>query len=262
MLAPTPRPRFKDISLNKLIPNILTVLALCAGLTAIHFGLQGRFEPAVVAIVISGLLDALDGRIARMLGGSTKFGAEMDSLSDMVCFGVAPAVLLYQWVMSAAGSVGWAVVLLYCVCCALRLARFNTRLGISDLPPWGYRFFTGVPAPAAAGLVLTPMMMSFEIGPGFFSHVIVNGLVLIAVSALMISRVPTYSGKSIRVSQSYVLPLLLIVGLLAGLIVGAPWLTLTAIGVLYVGSIPFSIWEFRRLERQSGRWPSVEKNPD
>lgn len=262
MLAPTPRPRFKDLSLNKLIPNILTVLALCAGLTAIRFGLQGRLEPAVVAIVIAAMLDALDGRIARMLGGSTKFGAEMDSLSDIVCFGVAPAVLLYEWTMSSAGSIGWAVVLLYCVCCALRLARFNTRLGTSDLPPWAYRFFTGVPAPAAAGLVLTPMMVSFEIGPGFFSHVIVNGLVIVAVSALMISRVPTYSGKSIRVPQSYVLPLLLIVGLLAGLIVGAPWSTLTAIALMYVGSIPFSMVEFRRLERQTGRSLSAEKNTD
>jgi CDP-diacylglycerol--serine O-phosphatidyltransferase len=252
MLAPSPRQRLKDLSINKLIPNILTVLALCAGLTAIRFGIQERFDLGVVAILLAAVLDTLDGRIARMLGGSTKFGAEMDSLSDVIGFGVAPAVLLYEWVMRAAGSVGWALVLLYCVCCALRLARFNTRLGASDLPPWAYKFFTGVPAPAAAGLVLTPMMVSFEVGPGLFSHVFVNAIVIVAVSALMISQVPTYSGKSIRVPQHYVLPLLLVVGLLAAFLVGAPWSTLTAIALLYVGSIPFSVVEFRRLARQTG----------
>jgi CDP-diacylglycerol--serine O-phosphatidyltransferase len=249
MLAPTPRQRLKDLSLNKLIPNILTVLALCAGLTAIRFGLQGRYEQAVAAIVIAALLDTLDGRIARMLGGSTKFGAEMDSLSDVIGFGVAPAVLLYQWAMNGAGGIGWALVLLYCVCCALRLARFNTKPGVSEAPPWAARFFTGVPAPAAAGLVLTPMMISFETGPGFFSSVFVNALVIVGVSALMVSRVPTYSGKSIRVPQPYVLPLLLFVGLLAGLLVGSPWITITALALAYVGSIPFSLREYRTLER-------------
>jgi len=253
MLAPGPRHRLKDLSFNKLIPNILTVLALCAGLTAIRFGLQGRFEHAVVSILLAGILDALDGRIARMLGGSTKFGAEMDSLADVVDFGVAPAVLLYQWTMSTAGSIGWAIVLLYCVCCALRLARFNTRLGASDLPPWAYKFFTGVPAPAAAGLVLTPMMVSFELGPAFFGHVLVNAVVIVGVSALMVSRVPTYSGKSIRVPQRHVLPLLLLVGLTAGFVVGAPWSTLPAFGLIYVASIPFSYVEFHRLARETAK---------
>lgn len=251
MLAPTPRQRLKDLSINKLIPNILTVLALCAGLTAIRFGLQGRFEPAVAAIVVAALLDTLDGRIARMLGGSTKFGAEMDSLSDVISFGVAPAVLLYQWAMNGAGSIGWALVLLYCVCCALRLARFNTKPGSTEAPPWAARFFIGVPAPGGAGLVLTPMMISFETGPGFFSNIFVNALVILGVSALMVSRVPTYSGKSIRVPQPYVLPLLLFVGLLAGLLVGAPWSTLTAIGLIYAATIPFSLREYRRLESRA-----------
>ncbi len=259
MLAPTPRQRLKDFSLNKLIPNILTVLALCAGLTAIRFGFEGRFELAVTAIVLAGIFDALDGRIARMLGGSTKFGAEMDSLSDVVGFGVAPAVLLYLWVMRAAGSIGWALVLFYCVCCALRLARFNTRLGQSDLPPWAYRFFTGVPAPAGAGLVLTPMMVSFDLGPGVFSHVFVNALVIVAVSALMVSQVPTYSGKSVRVPHHYVLPLLILVGLFAAFLVSAPWTTLTAVAVAYVVSIPVSVIEFRRLARQPGHAPPVAK---
>jgi CDP-diacylglycerol--serine O-phosphatidyltransferase len=253
MLAPSPRQRLKDFSFNKLIPNILTVLALAAGMTAIRFALQERFELGVVAVVLAALFDGLDGRIARMLGGSTKFGAEMDSLADVVSFGVAPAVLLYQWSMRAAGSIGWALVLLFCVCCALRLARFNTRLGASDLPPWAYKFFTGVPAPAAAGLVLTPMMVSFDLGPGIFDSVVLNALVIIGVSTLMVSTVPTYSGKSIRVPQRYVLPLLLLVGLLAAFLVGAPWSTLTVIALLYVGSIPVAVLEFRRLARQPHR---------
>ncbi|MFI4989282.1 MAG: CDP-diacylglycerol--serine O-phosphatidyltransferase [Alphaproteobacteria bacterium] len=262
MLAPSPRQRLKDLSLNKLIPNILTVLSLCAGLTAIRFGVEERFELAVTAIVLAGIFDTLDGRIARMLGGSTKFGAEMDSLSDVVGFGVAPAVLLYEWVMRAAGSIGWALVLFYCVCCALRLARFNTRVGATDLPPWAYRFFTGVPAPAAAGLVLTPMMVSFDLGPGIFSHVFVNAIVIVAVSALMVSQVPTYSGKSIRVPQHYVLPLLLVVGLFAAFLVSAPWSTLTAVAVLYVASIPFSVVEFRRAAREAGHPPPVVKESE
>jgi len=151
-------------------------------------------------------------------------------------------------------------VLLYCVCCALRLARFNTRLGASDLPPWAYKFFTGVPAPAAAGLVLTPMIVSFEVGAGLFNAVIVNALVLVGVSTLMVSKVPTYSGKSIRVPHRYVLPLLLVVGLLAAFLVGAPWATLTAIALLYIGSIPLSVLEFRRLARQVGHFPSAIKD--
>ncbi|HLI11201.1 MAG TPA: CDP-diacylglycerol--serine O-phosphatidyltransferase [Alphaproteobacteria bacterium] len=252
MLAPSPRHRLKDFSLNKLIPNILTVLALCAGLTAIRFGLQQRFEPAVIAIMLAGIFDALDGRIARMLGGSTKFGAEMDSLSDVVSFGVAPSMVLYQWTMRSAGSIGWALVLIFSVCCALRLARFNTKLGAGDLPPWAYRFFTGVPAPAGAGLVLTPMMITFDLGPGgIFGTAFVNGIIIVAVSMLMVSQIPTYSGKSIRIPQRYVLPLLLLVGLFAAFLVAAPWSTLPFIALVYVASIPLSLLEFRRLARQT-----------
>ncbi len=250
MLAPSPRQRLKDLSLNKLIPNILTVLSLCAGMTAIRFGVQERYELAVIAIVLAAILDGLDGRIARMLGGSTKFGAEMDSLSDVVGFGVAPALLIYQWVMREAGSFGWAIVLFYCVCCALRLARFNTKLG-SDGPSWASRFFIGVPVPAAAGLALTPMMVTFAVGPGLFSTVIVNALVMLAVAILMVSQVPTYSGKSVRIPHSYVLPILLLVGLLAAFLVSAPWATLTAIAVAYLASLPFSMVEYRHLQERS-----------
>jgi CDP-diacylglycerol--serine O-phosphatidyltransferase len=179
-----PAARLRDQSINRLIPNMLTVLALCAGLTSIRFGLQERWELAVAAIVIAGILDGLDGRIARMLDGASKFGAELDSLSDFISFGVAPALLLYYWTMYAAGGFGWAVSLLFAVCCALRLARFNTKLDNADLPAWTSRFFSGVPAPAAAGLSLLPMVASFQFGAGFFDLPVVAGFVLLSVALL------------------------------------------------------------------------------
>ncbi|MBI4969178.1 MAG: CDP-diacylglycerol--serine O-phosphatidyltransferase [Rhodospirillales bacterium] len=242
-------PRLKGLSINRLIPNILTLLALCCGLTAIRFGLQGRWEAGVTAILLAGVLDGLDGRIARLLRGTSKFGAELDSLSDFVSFGVAPAVLLYLWSMQGAGSFGWALVLLFSVCCALRLARFNTMLGQPDLPPWAYNFFTGVPTPAGAALVMLPMMLFFEWGGGFFDRPVVVAVFLVLVSFLMVSRIPTFSLKGLRVPHHWVLPVLLVVGLLAAFLVTAGWVTLIFFGFLYIASFPFSIRAYRQLER-------------
>jgi CDP-diacylglycerol---serine O-phosphatidyltransferase len=235
-------------SINRLIPNILTLLALCAGMTAIRFAMADRFEAAVIAIIIAGVLDGLDGRIARLLKGITSFGAQLDSLSDFVGFGVAPAVLLYVWTMGAMQSVGWAVVLLYAVCCGLRLARFNTQIG-ADLPPYAYNFFTGVPAPAAAGLVMMPMMASFEFGAPIFRAPLLNGLVLAGVAALMVSRVPTFSLKRFRVPKELVLPMLLGIGLAAAFLTTEPWATLLVVGAVYLGSFPVSIRQYLRLRR-------------
>lgn len=244
--------RITGLPFNKLIPNILTLLALCAGLTAIRFGLHQKWQEAVLSILLAGVLDGLDGRVARLLQGTSKFGAELDSLSDFVSFGVAPAMLLYFWSMQRAGGIGWAVVLLYAVCMALRLARFNTMLGQPDLPSWAYNFFTGVPAPAAAGLVLLPMMASFQIEvDGVFDHPAMVGLILVGVSFLMVSKIPTYSGKRFKVPHNYVLPLLLVIGLLAAFLVTAPWSTVTAITLIYAATIPISAASFARLKRQT-----------
>lgn len=245
-------PRIPGLTINTLIPNILTLLALCAGLTSIRFALHGKWKEAVVAILLAAILDGLDGRVARMLQGTSKFGAELDSLSDFVSFGVAPAVVLYFWTMQGAGGFGWALVLLYTVCCALRLARFNTMLG-TDLPPYAYNFFTGIPAPAAAGLVLVPMAASFELGAGIFDRPVVVGAFLMVVALLMVSSVPTFSFKKVRVPHKWVLPILLIVGLLAAFLVTEPWLTLTMLGGLYFASIPFAIRAFRRLQAEAAR---------
>jgi CDP-diacylglycerol---serine O-phosphatidyltransferase len=235
-------------SVNRLIPNVLTLLALCAGMTAIRLAFAEHFESAVTAIIIAGILDGIDGRIARLLKGITSFGAELDSLSDFVSFGVAPAVLLYLWTMRSMESVGWALVLLFAVCCALRLARFNTQIG-AELPPYAYNFFTGVPAPAGAGLVIMPMMASFAFGASFLRSPTLNGVVLAAVAVLMVSRVPTFSLKRFRVPREWVLPTLIAIGGAAAFLTTAPWGTLLAVGVVYIVSIPVSVWRYRRLAR-------------
>lgn len=256
-----PIPRITGLSLNRLIPNILTLLALCAGLTAIRYGIRGQYQQAVIAILISAILDGLDGRVARLLHGTSKFGAELDSLSDFLCFGVAPGMILYFWALSGAGSFGWAVVLVFVVCCSLRLARFNTMIGEADLPPYAYNFFTGVPAPAAAGLVLMPLILSLETGPGIFDHVPVVAVFLLGVAFLMVSKVPTFSAKKLRVPTAYVLPILLVIGALAGFLVTEPWLTLAGIDALYLGMIPFSIRAFRRLREQAEATIPPEHEP-
>lgn len=244
-------PRLPGLSINKLIPNILTMLALCAGMTAIRFGLHEKWDAAVVSILLAAVFDGLDGRVARMLHGTSKFGAELDSLSDFVSFGVAPSMLLYFWTMKTAGGLGWALVLLFSVCCALRLARFNTMIGEPDLPSYAYNFFTGVPAPAAAGLVLLPMVASFQTDWTLFSSPALNAVFLVGVSFLMISKIPTFSGKKFRVPHTMVLPVLLCVGILTAFLVTAPWTTVSVVGTLYLLSIPVSIRAFSRLRRQA-----------
>jgi CDP-diacylglycerol---serine O-phosphatidyltransferase len=246
-----PRVRVRPIgtlSLNRLIPNILTLLALCAGMTAIRLALNGKFESAATAIIIAGVLDGIDGRIARLLKGTSPFGAQLDSLSDFVSFGVAPAVLLYIWTMQSLQTLGWVVVLLFAVCSALRLARFNTQIG-AELPPYAYNFFTGVPAPAGAGLVLIPMIASFELGGGLARSPYINGVVLAVTAALMVSRVPTFSMKRFHVPREWVLAMLLIIGGLAALATTEPWATLLLIGVIYIGSIPLSVRAYSKLRR-------------
>ncbi len=247
------RPRLQGLPFNRMIPNILTMMSLCAGLTSIQFGLQGRWQHAVLAFVAAAVLDGLDGRVARILKGASKFGAELDSLSDFVSFGVAPALLLYLWTMQDAGNFGWILVLLYSVSCGLRLARFNTNIDGPERPPWAYNFFTGVPAPAGAGLVLLPMVLSFEFGDlGFFDKPAVVAVFMVGVPILMVSRVPTFAFKSFQVANKWVLPTMLIAGMLAALLINAPWATLSLLAIVYLVSIPFSIRSFRNLEAKAG----------
>ena len=249
------RGRLRGFSINRLIPNILTLAALCSGLTAIRFALQGEMRLAVIAIIVASIFDALDGRVARRLGVASRFGAELDSLSDFLCFGVAPALVLYLASLRDGGALGWVVTLMFPICSALRLARFNTALG-SDTPPpaWTGSFFTGVPAPAGALLALIPLMVSFEIEAAWPRHGLVVGTVLVAVGGLMVSRLPTYSFKKGRVPRHLVLPSLLGAALVMGVLASAPWIALSMIGLVYVALIPFSYMAYRRqscLDRQA-----------
>lgn len=256
--ARRPYPRLKGLSINHLLPNVLTVLALCAGLTAIRFAIHARWQEAVIAIVIAAVLDALDGRIARLLNGQSKFGAELDSLSDAISFGVAPALTVYLWALNEAGSLGWIAALAYAVCCALRLARFNARLGAPDLPPFAFNYFTGVPAPAGAGLLLLPLVAGFEMGMDVSAHPILVVPWTLMVGGLMVSTIPTFSGKGMRVPQNYVVPALVGVGLIAACLVSQPWWTLFFLGLVYLALIPVSLRRFQTLKRAAAQMQSAD----
>ncbi len=247
----------RSLPVNSLAPNMLTVLALCAGLTSIRFSLDESWQLAVMAILAAAVFDGLDGRLARLLKGTSKFGAELDSLSDFVCFGVAPSILLYRWTLNDLGGLGWVLVLAFSVCCALRLARFNTALDSANQPTWMANFFMGVPAPAAGGLVLLPVMLSFQIAGSFFDHPLVNALAVAAVAFLMVSKVPTYSFKRLRVRREYILPVLIVVGVLAAVLWSYPWQTLTGVGALYLASIPLSVRSHRRYSASASEGVSV-----
>jgi CDP-diacylglycerol--serine O-phosphatidyltransferase len=237
-----------SLSLNRMIPNILTLLALCAGMTAMRFALSNKYESATVAIMLAAVLDGVDGRIARLLKGTSPFGAQLDSLSDFVSFGAAPAVMLYLWTMQDLKSFGWPVVLLFAVCSAMRLARFNAQIG-AELPPYAYNFFTGVPAPAAAMLVMIPMFLTFEFGDGLFRSPYLSGIVVAGVAALMVSRVPTFSFKRVHLPIEWWPPVLLLTVGLVAFMTTEPRATLLAVEALYIASIPLSIRSYRRLRR-------------
>ena len=252
MIRPRPaRQRFKGLSINRMIPNMLTLFALCAGMTSIPFAVQGRWEAAVAAICIAAVFDWLDGYIARLLKGSSRFGAELDSLSDFLCFGAAPGIVVYLWSLHTLGAVGWLPALLYAMCAALRLARFNVAIDEPTLPPWAFNFFSGVPSPGGAGLAVLPLIFSFIAGDTGFRHPLLTAAILIVVAGLMVSRVPTYSLKKFKIRNVWVLPTMLLIGLFAAGIVVMPWPTLALIGIAYLVSLPFGVVSYRRLERMA-----------
>jgi len=244
-------PRFKGLSISKLIPNMITVGATCAGLTGVRFAIDEKWEFAVVAIIVAGVLDALDGRMARLLNSASDFGAELDSLSDFVSFGVSPALILYFWSLSSLGGIGWAVCLFLAICCGLRLARFNTNIG--KLPPYAYNYFTGVPAPAGAGLALLPLMATFAFGLDILLEPVFVAVWSVIVALLMVSRLPTFSFKKVKIPTAAILPILVVAGLLVAGLAGAPWRTLTLVVLAYIVSFGYSAWTFRRLKAEAER---------
>lgn len=224
-----------------LVPNMFTVMSLCAGLTAIRYAVDGRFEVAVAFIGAAVVLDGLDGRAARMLKSTSRLGAELDSLADFVSFGVAPAVLLYLWSLRDVKGVGWALALLFASCCALRLARFNSEIDAPEKPAWMANFFTGIPAPAAAGCALLPMLLAFETDALWPSAWLLNAVVTVSVAVMMVSKVPTWSIKRVRMAPDYVVPALVAAVLVAASLASAPWGTLFALGFAYVLTLPLAV---------------------
>ncbi len=238
----------------RLLPNAVTVVALCAGLSAVYFALGQRFSSAVLAVGVAALCDALDGRLARLLDASTRIGAELDSLADLVSFGVAPALVLYIWQLDEGGRFGWVVALVFAVCMALRLARFNTLLDAEDPYPFSGEFFVGVPAPAAALVVGLPLYLTLQFGGGWWTSPVVVGLWALLAAALMVSRLPTVSFKTVRVSPNAVAPLLVLVALLAAVLVTVPYLTLAIVSVLYLLALPYTLYRHRWLSRHPEAW--------
>jgi CDP-diacylglycerol--serine O-phosphatidyltransferase len=240
-----------EVPARRILPNLVTLLALCAGLTSIRMSIEHRFDAAVLAIAIAAFLDGIDGRVARFLRSSSRFGAELDSLTDFLNFGVAPAMLLFVWTLAEVRSLGWMVVLVFAICAALRLARFNAALDNPHRPEWQSNYFVGVPAPAGAMTVLLPVYMEFVGTPhGFWTAPLVLVYTL-AIGLLMISRVPTWSGKLIgrRIPRDFVLPVFVLGVLMVALLVTYPWET-AAIGTLaYLVSLPFSWNAFHRREK-------------
>jgi CDP-diacylglycerol---serine O-phosphatidyltransferase len=241
-----------------MIPNLMTMLGLCAGLTAMRFGLEGRFGPAAVAITVAAVIDGLDGRLARLLKATSRFGAEFDSLSDFLCFGVAPPFVLYLWSLQRGGAYGYAPCVMFAVCMALRLARFNASLDGAPRPAYAYNFFTGVPAPAGAGLALFPLFVGLEaqsLGLDWLLNAarfpLFCAAVLIGTSLLLVSTLPIWSFKNFKVPSEYVLPLLLGTGGYAAVAVADPWAALATAGLLYLVMLPFSVRSFRRLRREA-----------
>lgn len=250
--APPPRKRrFRAVPVRVILPNLVTLLALCMGLTAIRFAVDGQFETAVIAVIAAAILDGLDGRIARALRGTSRFGAELDSLADFVDFGVAPALILYFWSLHEIKSIGWFAALVFAIAAALRLARFNVMVEDPNRPPWQAHFFTGMPAPAGAIVSLLPLYLNLSVLEvqnvrGLAPFEIVYVLI---VAFLMASRIPHFSGKKIgRVPREYVIVVLLGVVACILLLATFPMEMLVFLALLYLATIPFAIRRFKAYE--------------
>jgi CDP-diacylglycerol--serine O-phosphatidyltransferase len=252
------RPRYRGPSFNRVMPNLLTLLGLCAGLSSMRYALDARWQNAAVAVVVAGVIDGLDGRLARLLKATSRFGAEFDSLADFCSFGVAPALILYIWAMHGSSRFAFMPCLMFAVCMALRLARFNASLDSSPKPAYAQSFFTGVPAPAGAGVVLLPLFLWLEAEEQGWvrladaaQYPLFVAVMLVGTSLLLVSSLPVWSFKNFKVPAEYVLMLLLGTGFFAALLVADPWLALAAAGLFYVLMLPFSVRSFRRLRSEA-----------
>jgi len=246
------RRRFRPIPVRTLVPNVITLLALCAGLTAVRLAIEGKLEFALAAIVLAAVLDGVDGRIARLIKGTSRFGAELDSLADFVNFGVAPALILYFWDLHELRSAGWIAALVFAICAGLRLARFNVATDDPNRPAWASNFFVGMPAPAGAITVLLPIYVNLLGGPEWAA---ITFLYTLLIAFLMVSRLPVFSGKRLgtRVPREMVLPVFVVVVLFVALLLSYPWIVLTLGTLVYLGCLPLGFWSYRRFERSAAQ---------
>ncbi|UKK85724.1 phosphatidylcholine/phosphatidylserine synthase [Sphingopyxis sp. BSN-002] len=242
--------RVGGIPLRAFAPNAITLLALCSGLTGVRFAIGEEWAAAITMIIVAGVLDGMDGRIARLLRAQSKFGAELDSLSDVIAFGVAPAMILFLWSLQYAPKFGWTAALALAVCCALRLARFNSRLDAEVQPHKSAGFMTGIPAPAGAGLSFVPAYLWLVTGNDLFREWYVVMPWALAIAMLMISAIPTYSWSSFRLRRSWRLFALAGVGLFGAALVTAPWHTLLAVCIIYVALLPFGLLSYAKVRRR------------
>ena len=240
----------RGLSLRAFLPNAVTALALCSGLTGIRFAFGGEWDKAMIAIVVAGILDGLDGRIARLLKANSKFGAELDSLSDNIAFGTAPALILFQWSLASAPRFGWTIALALAVACALRLARFNSRIDAEVQPHKSAGFNTGVPAPAGAGLAFLPLYIWLITADDMFRDWKLVMPWTLFVAVLMISAIPTYSWTSIRIRKSWRVVALAGIALLGAALVNEPWITLTLVSLAYLVSVPFGLVSYARVRQR------------
>jgi CDP-diacylglycerol--serine O-phosphatidyltransferase len=245
------RRRFRPIPVRMLVPNVITLLAICAGLTAIRLSTEGRMELAVAAIVFAAVLDFLDGRVARLIKGQSKFGAELDSLADFVNFGVAPGLILYFWQLHELNNGGWIAAMVFAISGGLRLARFNATMDDPNKPAFAANFFTGVPAPAGALVVLLPIYLGFLGLPK--PPAMLTALYTLVIAFLMVSRLPVFSGKTVRmrVPPEMVLPVFVAVVFFIALLIGYPWYILSVGSVLYLASLPAGWKSYRDYERKA-----------
>lgn len=240
----------RGIPLRALVPNAVTALALCSGLTGVRFAISGDWERALFFVIVAAVLDGMDGRIARLLNGQSRFGAELDSLSDVIAFGVSPAVIIYLWSLQGLAPYGWIFALAHAVCAALRLARFNANIDVEEQPHKSAGFLTGVPAPAGAGLALLPVYLWLATGLEIFREPILVAPWIGLVAFLMISSVATFSWTSLRLRRHVRLGALVVIALVGAALFSAPWPTLSALALLYVILIPFSMASYARTKRR------------
>ena len=259
------RARFRAIPVRTLLPNLITLLALCAGLTAIRLAVEGRLEWALGAIVFAAALDGVDGRVARLIKGTSRFGAELDSLADFVNFGVAPALVLYFWGLHEFKAAGWIAAIVFAICAALRLARFNVAIDDPNRPAFAANFFVGMPAPGGAIVVLLPIYVHLLGVPRVAGFATATLLYTLAIAFLMVSRVPVFSGKRLgtRVSPDLVMPVIVATVLFIVLLISYPWEVLSVGTLAYLGAIPFGIRTYRNMAREHAaqRKPSPQSGP-